>query len=128
MKQERVAERVYEPRRLRMAWRQVRSNAGAAGIDGMTVKAFERREGELLEFIHEKLKSGTYRFRPARRALIPKEGTAKLRKLGIPVVMDRIVGQSMNLVFEDIFDQDFTAFSFGFRRGRSQHLSPRTIN
>lgn len=121
MKQERVIERVYEPGRLRLAWRQVRSNAGAAGIDGMTVKAFERREEELLEYIHEKLKSGTYRFRPARRALIPKEGASKLRKLGIPVVMDRIVSQSVNLVFEEIFDQDFTASSFGFRRGRSQH-------
>lgn len=121
MKQERVIERVYEPRRLRWAWQQVSRNAGAAGIDGMTVKAFERHEGELLEFIHEKLKSGTYRFRPARRALIPKEGTSKLRKLGIPVVMDRIVSQSMNLVFEEIFDRDFTASSFGFRRGRNQH-------
>jgi RNA-directed DNA polymerase len=84
VKQERVIERVYEPVRLRLAWRQVRSNAGAAGIDGMTVKAFERREEEHLEFIREKLKSGTYRFRPARRVMIPKEGTSKLRKLGYP--------------------------------------------
>jgi group II intron reverse transcriptase/maturase len=121
VKQERVIERIYEPRRLRWAWQQVRDNAGAAGIDGMTVQAFERREEELLGFIHAKLKSGTYRFRPSRRVLIPKEGTAKMRKLGIPVVMDRIVSQSMNLVFEEIFDRDFTAYSFGFRRGRSQH-------
>jgi RNA-directed DNA polymerase len=75
----------------------------------------------LLQFIHEKLKSGTYRFRPARRVLIPKEGTSKMRKLGITVVMDRIVSQSMNLVFEEIFDQDFKESSYGFRRGRSQH-------
>lgn len=87
----------------------------------MTVEAFERREEELLQFIHEKLKRGEYRFRPARRVLIPKEGTSKMRKLGIPVVMDRIVSQSMNLVFEEIFDPGFTASSFGFRRGRSQH-------
>ena len=87
----------------------------------MTVEAFEREEDILLQFIHEKLKSGTYRFRPARRVLIPKEGTSKMRKLGIPVVMDRIVSQSTNLVFEEIFDQCFTESSFGFRRGRSQH-------
>ena len=56
-----------------MAWQQVRKNAGAAGIDNMTVEAFERREDELLRLIHEKLKAGTYRFKPARRVLIPKE-------------------------------------------------------
>lgn len=121
MKSEKVIERVYEPRRLLLAWQQIRKNAGAAGIDKMTVEAFEREEDILLQFIHEKLKSGTYRFRPARRVLIPKEGTSKMRKLGIPVVMDRIVSQSTNLVFEEIFDQCFTESSFGFRRGRSQH-------
>ncbi len=121
MKQEKIIKRVCEPRRLLWAWQQIRSNAGAAGIDGMTVEAFERRAGELLQFIHKKLKSGTYRFLPARRVLIPKEGTSKMRKLGIPVVMDRIVSQSINLVFEEIFDRDFTASSFGFRRRRSQH-------
>ena len=50
MKQEKKIERVYEPRRLLWAWQQIRSNAGAAGIDGMTVEAFERRAGELLQF------------------------------------------------------------------------------
>ena len=72
MKHEKVLEKVYEPRRLFMAWQQGRKNAGAAGIDRMTVKEFERREDGLLELIHEKLKAGTYRFRPARRTLIPK--------------------------------------------------------
>ena len=103
-----------------MAWRQVRKNAGAAGIDKMTVEAFERREDELIELIHEKLKAGDYRFKPARRVLIPKEGSSKKRKLGIPVVMDRIVSQSMNLVLEEIFSPGFTESNFGFRRGRSQ--------
>lgn len=93
MKHENVIERVYNPGRLRMAWQQVRKNAGAAGIDKMTVEAFERREDELLKLIHEKLKSGIYRFKPARRVLIPKDGN-KHRKLGIPVVMDRIVSKA----------------------------------
>jgi RNA-directed DNA polymerase len=110
-----------------MAWQQVRKNAGAAGIDKMTVEAFERREDELLKLIHDKLKAGTYRFKPARRALIPKEGSSKKRKLGIPVVMDRIVSQSMNLVFEGIFDLAFTESNFGFRRGRSQHRAIKHV-
>jgi len=120
VKHVKVLERVYEPRRLRKAWQQVRQNAGAAGIDQMTVEAFEQRKDELLTFVHEKLKAGIYRFKPARRALIPKEGDSKMRKLGIPVVMDRVVSQSVNLVFQEIFDPEFTKSDYGFRRGHSQ--------
>jgi RNA-directed DNA polymerase len=127
MKQVRIMERVYEPGRLKEAWQQVKNNAGAAGIDKMTVREFARRESELLRLIYEKLKSGTYRFKPARRVLIPKEGTSKMRKLGIPAVMDRVVGQSVNLVFEEIFDPDFTESNFGFRKGKSQHMAIRHV-
>lgn len=127
MKQENVLERVLEPGRLYAAWQQVKRNAGAAGIDRMTVEEFASRERELLGLIHDKLESGSYRFRPARRALIPKEGSRNKRKLGIPVVMDRVVGQSMHLVLEEIFDPDFTASNFGFRRGKSQHQAIRHV-
>ena len=127
MKVKDVLVKVYEPGRLQAAWQQVRKNAGAAGIDQMTVEEFEQREEPLLALIHDKLKSGNYRFQPARRALIPKEGTSKKRKLGIPVVMDRIVGASMHRVLEEIFDPDFTASNFGFRRGRSQHQAIRHV-
>jgi group II intron reverse transcriptase/maturase len=113
-------EQVYEPRRLRKAWQQVKHNAGAAGIDQMTVAVFERSKEQHLAFIHAKLKAGDYRFKPARRALIPKDGGSEKRKLGIPVVMDRVVSQSVNLVFEEIFDPDFTMSNYGFRRGHSQ--------
>ncbi|MBW2336842.1 MAG: group II intron reverse transcriptase/maturase, partial [Deltaproteobacteria bacterium] len=95
MKYVKVMERIYEPRRLRQAWQQVKQNAGAAGIDQMTVETFGQRKDELITLIHEKLKAGTYRFKPARRALIPKEGGSEMRKLGIPVVMDRVVSQSV---------------------------------
>jgi len=127
VKQENILERVYNPGRLRMAWQQVRKNAGAAGIDKMTVEAFDQRADELLKLIHEKLKAGTYRFKPARRVLIPKEGSSKKRKLGIPVVMDRIASQSVNLVFEVIFDPTFTESTFGFRRGKSQHAAIKHV-
>ena len=120
VKHVKVLERVYEPRRLRKAWQQVKQNAGVAGIDQMTVEAFEQRKDELLTLIHEKLKAGIYRFKPARRSFIPKEGDSKMRKLGIPVVMDRVVSQSVNLVFQEIFDPDFTKSNYGFRRGHSQ--------
>jgi RNA-directed DNA polymerase len=122
-----VLVKVFEPGRLQKAWQQVRKNAGAAGIDQMTVEEFAQREEPLLALIHDKLESGIYRFQPARRVLIPKEGSSKMRKLGIPVVMDRIVGASMHSVLEEIFDPDFTASNFGFRRGRSQHQAIRHL-
>lgn len=121
MKVERVLKRVYDRRRLRYAWQQVKKNAGTAGIDEMTVEEFEEREEELLELAHTKLKAGTYRFKPAKRVLIPKPGSSKRRKLGIPVVMDRIVSQSLHTVLGEIYDCDFTPSNFGFRRGKSQH-------
>ena len=127
MKTEKVMERVYDWGRLRMAWKQVERNAGAAGIDRMTVEAFKEREETLLREIQEKLKAGIYRFQPARRVLIEKEGTQKKRKLGIPTVMDRIVSQSSHLVLKGIFDSGFTSSNFGFRRGKSQHRAIKHV-
>ena len=66
MKIENVLERVYDPRRLSLAWKQVMQNAGAAGIDEMTVEAFAEKADHYLHLIHEKLLAGNYRFRPAR--------------------------------------------------------------
>lgn len=120
-KETNVLESVYEPGRLLLAWQQVKQNAGAAGIDNMSVNDFENRKGELFPIIYKKLKEVTYKFKPARRVEIPKEGSSKPRKLGIPVVMDRIVSQSINLVFDEIFSKDFTDSNYGFRKGKSQH-------
>ena len=127
VKTEKVMERVYDWGRLRMAWKQVEKNAGAAGIDRMTVEAFKEREETLLRKIQGKLKAGVYRFQPARRVLIEKEGTQKKRKLGIPTVMDRIVSQSNHRVLEGIFDSGFTSSNFGFRRGKNQHRAIKHV-
>lgn len=117
---------VSDPARLQLAWQQVRKNAGAAGIDRMTVSAFSERESELLLLIQSKLERGDYRFKPVRRVEIPKEG-GKTRKLGIPVVMDRIVGVSMHYALEERCDLEFSPSSYGFRRGRSQHQALRHL-
>ena len=121
MKVERVMKRVYDRRRLHQAWQSVRRNAGAAGIDQMTVADFACREEALLDLIQAKLQAGTYRFKPARRVEIPKPGSTQKRNLGIPVVMDRIVSTSLHSVLEELFEPDFTRSNFGFRRGKSQH-------
>ncbi len=127
MKQERVLERVYNMGRLSQAWQQVRKNAGAAGVDKMSVEDFEKRAELLLSIIQKKLKAGQYKFKPARRVYIPKPGSSKKRGLGIPVVMDRIVSQSINLAFMDIFSIEFTSSNFGFQRGKSQHQAIRKM-
>ncbi|MCP5017685.1 MAG: hypothetical protein GY938_20800 [Ketobacter sp.] len=67
MKVRQVLVKVYDPGRLHMAGQRVRTNAGATGIDHMTVEEFAQREEQLLALIHDKLKSGSYRFQPARR-------------------------------------------------------------
>ena len=121
MKIERVMERVYDRGRLHRAWQVVKGHAGAAGIDHVTVEAFAEKAEEHLDRIHEKLRAGTYRFKPVRRVEIPKPGSTKKRQLGIPVVMDRIVSQSLHTVLDELWDADFTASNFGFRRGKSQH-------
>ena len=128
-KEQNVLERVYEPRRLLEAWQQVKRNAGAAGVDQMTVEEFEDRKEQLFPMIHKNLKAGTYRFKPARRKEIPKrDGKGKTRKLGIPVVMDRIVAQSVHTVFQEIFDPEFTESNFGLRRGKSQHQAIKYVH
>lgn len=121
MRIEKVMERVYDRKRMQTAWQQVRRNAGAAGIDNVTTEGFEKQEQKYLELACEKLESGEERFKPAKRKVIPKPGTTKERKLGLPVVLDRIVSQSINLALTDIFDPSFTESNFGFRKGKGQH-------
>lgn len=122
-----VLKRVYSGGRLRLAWEQIRKNAGAAGIDGMTIRQFEQRRQPLLELMKERLEQGTYRFKPVRRTLIRKEGSQKKRKLGIPTVMDRVVGQAMHLTLVEIFDCSFSRSNFGFRPGKSQQAAIRQV-
>lgn len=127
VKHKNVMEIIYEPGRLLDAWQRVKRNAGAAGVDEMSVQDFERRKPELMKLIYEKLRAGEYRFKPARRVVIPKEGSTKLRNLGIPVVMDRVVAVSINEVFEEIFAPEFTESNYGFLRGKSQQQAIRHV-
>jgi RNA-directed DNA polymerase len=112
-------DRVYRGDVLWEAWRRVRANRGAAGVDRVTLAAVEgygveRLLGELQADLH----AGRYRPQPLLRREIPKP-QGGVRPLGIPTVRDRVVQQAARLVLEPIFEADFLPVSYGYRPRRS---------
>jgi RNA-directed DNA polymerase len=112
-----LIDKVYRPETLGAAWKKVAKNAGAAGVDGQSVKQFGFRAEIYLAELEQALKSGEYRPEPIKRVEIAKGG-GKLRPLGIPVVKDRIVQTALKLVIEPIFEHEFEESSYGFRPQR----------
>jgi RNA-directed DNA polymerase len=114
---------------LAAAWRRVKANAGAAGVDGVTIEelaADAQVETAWLAALREELHRKTYRPAPVRRVKIPK-ASGGYRGLGIPTVKDRVVQMAVYLVLMPIFEADFHPRSFGFRPGRSAHQAVEEI-
>ncbi|TWH57594.1 RNA-directed DNA polymerase [Desulfitobacterium sp. LBE] len=117
---EELLEQILSFENLNQAYRQVKKNKGAGGIDGMQVKELLPYLRDHKEELLESLREGTYRPSPVRRVEIPKEnGTT--RKLGIPTVVDRLIQQAIAQVLSPIFEKQFSESSFGFRPNRSAH-------
>lgn len=114
-----LMDKVYAPANLAAAWKRVRSNRGAAGVDHQSVEMFERHASKYLEELHRELREGRYRPSPVRRQWIPKPGATEGRPLGIPTVRDRIVQSALCHVLEPIWEVKFADQSYGFRPGRS---------
>jgi len=112
-------DRIWRGDVLLEAWRRVRKNRGAAGVDAVTLAEVEAYGVErLLGELQGALRQGSYRPAPVRRVSIPKPDGGR-RPLGIPTVCDRIVQQATRLVLEPIFEADFLSVSYGFRPKRS---------
>lgn len=110
------------------AWRQVKANKGAPGVDGESIEAIVTggKEAEMISRVQEQLRTQRYQFQPVRRVDIPKPkgGT---RPLGIATVEDRIVQTAMKLVLEPIFEADFHECSYGYRPKRDAKMASLAI-
>lgn len=102
------------------AYKKVKKNKGAPGVDGITVHELQAHMMKYFEPLQRKLMNGTYEPQPVKRVAIPKPDGTK-RYLGIPCVLDRVVQQAILQVINPIIDPHFSENSYGFRRGRNAH-------
>jgi RNA-directed DNA polymerase len=123
---EELMARVLDRANLQRAWKRVKANKGAPGIDGMCIEDFTAFAQSHWPSIRQQLADGTYQPQPVRRVCIPKPQGGE-RLLGIPTVTDRVIQQAIAQVLTPIFDPDFSESSFGFRPGRCAHGALRQV-
>jgi RNA-directed DNA polymerase len=121
-----LLERVVSRENMQRAWKRVKGNKGAPGVDTMSIEDFPEFARKNWDTIREALLAGTYQPLPVRRVEIPK-ATGGTRPLGIPTVVDRLIQQAIYQVLMPIFDPDFSDHSYGFRPGRSAHDAVRKV-
>lgn len=121
-----LMEEVLRKENLMTAYKRVKRNRGAPGVDGMTVDELMPYCRKQWDAIKGQLLSETYIPRPVRRVEIPKPDGRGARMLGIPVVLDRLIQQALLQVLTPIFDPTFSRSSHGFRPGRSAHDAVRS--
>jgi retron-type reverse transcriptase len=90
------------------------------GVDGVTWQEYENGLEDRIRGLHRRIHQGAYRVRPSRRVYIPK-ADGKQRPLGIAALEDKVVQQAVVTILNQIYEQDFKGFSYGFRSGRSPH-------
>ena len=121
-----LLETILDKDNLERAWKRVRGNKGAPGMDGMTVSEFPAFARAQLPRIMEWIREGRYKPAPVKRVWIPKPDGTK-RPLGVPTVLDRVIQQAIAQVLGPLFDVDFSESSFGFRYGRRAQAAAERI-
>ncbi|HWT19868.1 MAG TPA: reverse transcriptase domain-containing protein, partial [Variovorax sp.] len=105
---------------LQAAWKRVKANKGACGVDGLDIEQTQRLLQTTWPQIRQELLAGRYRPAPVRRVMIPKPDGSP-RELGIPTVTDRLIQQALLQVLQPLIDPTFSEHSHGFRPGRRAH-------
>jgi len=108
------------------AFRAVKRNRGAAGIDKVSIKMYESNLEQNLLALMRQLKDRSYQPGPSRRVWIPK-GPGQQRPLGIPAVRDRVAQEVLRQLLSPIFERTFHNDSFGFRPGRGCHMAMERV-
>lgn len=118
---DKLMEQILQTSNLNKAFKKVKSNKGAGGVDGMSVDELLTFLKDNQEQLIQKLRDGKYKPNPVRRVEIPKETKGEIRKLGVPTVVDRVFQQAITQVLTPIFEEQFSESSYGFRPNRSAH-------
>jgi RNA-directed DNA polymerase len=103
------------------AWKKVRANSGAPGVDAVSTSMFEKREGDSLYKLWNRMSAGSYMPAPVRAVEIPKDHGAGVRVLGVPTVADRVAQTAAAMLLEETLEPIFHPDSYGYRPGRSAH-------
>ena len=115
-----LLEKALTRENLQAAWKRVKANKGAAGVDGLDIEQTAKTIRNHWPHIRQQLLTGTYRPSPVRRVMIPKPDGSQ-RELGIPTVLDRLIQQATLQVLQPLIDPTFSKHSHGFRPGRRAH-------
>jgi len=113
-----LIDKVWRPENLAAAWRRVKKNKGAPGVDHQTIARFEAKLDQELTQLSTELREGRYRPLAVKRTYVPKPGSSEKRPLGVPAVRDRVVQAALEQVIAPIFVATFATTSYGFLPGR----------
>ena len=116
-----LMEQILHKDNLNKAYKKVKSNKGAGGIDGMSVDELLGFLKDNQKYLIQQIKDGKYKPNPVRRVEIPKETKGEFRKLGVPTVVDRVFQQAITQILSPIYEKQFSENSFGFRPNRGAH-------
>jgi len=115
-----MLEQILSPTNMNRAYKKVKSNKGSGGVDKMEVESLKDYLVVHKDELIQSILGGTYRPNPVRRVEIPKEN-GKMRMLGVPTVIDRVIQQAITQILSPIYEKQFSTNSYGFRPKRSAH-------